>query len=582
MRRRRTLQNIWSDYSWFIIIILAISSLILGYIGFWKNGLALGEARSVLDNLYLTLGLISLNTGAVPAPISWELQIARFAVPAVTAYTAFLAFTTIFIQQTDRVRLWFLRDQTIICGLGRKGYRLANQFLRTGHPVVIVEIDENNEWIDNVRAAGAVVIHGDAGDPELLAKCRLNKSRILIAVTGDDGTNAEIAVRAQELSRMRSSGCLTCIIQISESRLWHLLREKELQANSPRFRLELFNIYDQGAHLMVRENPPWEKTAAGQVPRALVVGLGKMGQRVVVEAARGWQLLNSDGKGKIDLTVIDRDATRKMDALLLQHPRLGKLAAITSVDMEIESAEFDRLSEHFREGMETKLDLAYICLDDEAFCLQTALRLNHQLRKYRVPIILRMLESGGLARLIENASSESDGFSSLRIFDLLDRTCTAELLELGTHEILARNLHGVYLDGLRRSGEYGEDDPALQPWDDLADDLRENNRQLADRIPAMLAELGYRIAPLADWDAEKMEFQEEQATRMAEMEHESWCEGRRKEGWRWGAEKDAERRTNPALLPWEELPESEREKNRAFIRGLPRLLAQAGFQIDPQ
>jgi hypothetical protein len=34
------------------------------------------------------------------------------------------------------------------------------------------------------------------------------------------------------------------------------------------------------------------------------------------------------------------------------------------------------------------------------------------------------------------------------------------------------------------------------------------------------------------------------------------------------------------MVSWEELPEGERDKNREFIRGLPHLLARAGFQID--
>ena len=181
MGRGRLLRNLWADYSWFIIIFFGSISLILGYIGFSKNSQAIEAGRTILDNLYLTLGLISLNSGAVPPPISWELQVARFMVPAVTAYTAFLAFTTIFIQQTERVRLWFLRDHIIICGLGRKGFRLANQFLQGGHRVVVIEIDDNNEWIENIRSAGAVVIHGDAADTELLKKTKINQASYLAA-----------------------------------------------------------------------------------------------------------------------------------------------------------------------------------------------------------------------------------------------------------------------------------------------------------------------------------------------------------------------------------------------------------------
>jgi hypothetical protein len=587
MRRGKLLRNILADYSWFIIIFLGTISLILGYIGFWKNGLALQAERTFLDNLYLTLGLISLNTGAVPAPISWELQLARFLVPAVTAYTAFLAFTTIFIQQTEQVRLWFLQDHVIICGLGRKGFRLANQFLQSGNRVVVIEIDDDNEWIANIRSAGAVVIQGDAVDQELLRKTKLNRARNLIGVVGDDGVNAEIAVSAENISRNRKEGILTCIIHIFDDQLWRLLRQKELKASAnSHFRLELFNIFDRGAHIMVQSNPPWVDLDPECAPHLLVVGLGKMGQRVIVEAARGWQFNREDPTSKISFSLVDIEAEKKLSLLLNQHPRLDKLATFTSLDMDILSGEFDTLGGRFLQDGNCQLDMCYICLDDETFSLQNGLRLNHQLRAVKVPIVMRMSESGGLALLIDQGAGEGNSFGDLRIFDLLDQTCTAELLEKGTHEVLARSLHGIYLESALRDGRKRAEDEALKNWEDLSVELKENNRQLADRIPTILAAAGYRIAPLTDWDAEKLLFLEgeseegDQVSMMARMEHESWCLGKKDQGWHYGPEKDNDKKTNPALLPWEELPDGEREKNRDFIRGLPRLLVQAGFQIE--
>ena len=583
MKRGRLLRSLWSDYSWFIILFLGAASLCLGYVGFWKNGQALNAGRTFLDNLYLTLGLISLNTGAVPPPISWELQVARFAVPAVTAYTAFLAFTTIFIQQTERVRLWFLQDHIILCGLGKKGFRLANQFLGAGNRVVVIEIDDDNEWIANIRSAGAVVIQGDAADSELLKKTRVNRASCLIAVTGDDGNNAEIAVNAEKICRDRKDGCLNCIIHIFDAQLWRLLREKELNlVDNPHFRLELFNIFDRGAHLMVQNNPPWADLEPNRSPHILVVGIGKMGQRVIIEAARGWGFNQEGPPQKIKITLVDMEAEKKLGMLINQHPHLNKMASLISLNMDILSGEFDELIKKILPDPDHELDLCYVCLDDETFSLQTGLRLNHQLRKYQVPIVMRMAESGGLSLLIDQNAGEMDSFGTLQIFDLLDQTCTADLLQRGTHEILAQSLHFVYLENARINGNV--DGIAIHPWNDLPEELKENNRQLADRIPLLLAEAGFRIAPLTDWDAEKLQFLEgganDQVTLMARLEHDSWCQRKEDQGWRYGEEKNPERKINPALVPWEELPETEREKNKDFIRGLPELLARAGFQIE--
>jgi hypothetical protein len=67
---------------------------------------------------------------------------------------------------------------------------------------------------------------------------------------------------------------------------------------------------------------------------------------------------------------------------------------------------------------------------------------------------------------------------------------------------------------------------------------------------------------------------------MARIEHERWCQGRIQDGWVYGLEKDADKKTNPDLVEWDDLPEEEKEKNRRFVRGLPRSLAQVGFEIE--
>ncbi|MFE0763670.1 RyR domain-containing protein [Streptomyces smyrnaeus] len=49
-----------------------------------------------------------------------------------------------------------------------------------------------------------------------------------------------------------------------------------------------------------------------------------------------------------------------------------------------------------------------------------------------------------------------------------------------------------------------------------------------------------------------------------EQLHESWCEHKRGEGWRYGPVKDAERRTHPCLVRYGALPEAERRKDALF------------------
>jgi hypothetical protein len=88
-------------------------------------------------------------------PKPWPLEIARFLAPAVTSYTVVLAVLRV---MGLRWQLWRLRGHVVVCGLGHKGVYLAKRHLREGKRVVIIEADEDNDWIAACRMAEALMI----------------------------------------------------------------------------------------------------------------------------------------------------------------------------------------------------------------------------------------------------------------------------------------------------------------------------------------------------------------------------------------------------------------------------------------
>ena len=61
--------------------------------------------------------------------------------------------------------------------------------------------------------------------------------------------------------------------------------------------------------------------------------------------------------------------------------------------------------------------------------------------------------------------------------------------------------------------------------------------------------------------------------------HEIWAQQRMKDGWIWGPHRDDARKTHPCLVPYEELPESEKLYDRAVVTETLKAALALGFRI---
>jgi hypothetical protein len=569
----------WNDSLWLLLGILWAAGIILGYIGFARHAAMLGESATPLDLIYLTLQLIPMNSGYVSHPVSWELEVARLLIPLVAASTAVQALASLFRQQIAILGLRFARGHVIVCGLSRKGFLLVENFRSLGEFVVVIEHNEHNDWIEPCRTLGAVVLIGDATDPILLHKAGLERARSVIAVVDDDGINAEVAVRARALSTNRAANPLTCVIHIVDPQLCNLLREREMSKDhQPTLRLELFNVFESGARILLEENPLVSRDD-GSAPHWLVVGVGHMGESLIVQAAQRWHSLFPNNHSRMRITVIDQVAHARIEALKYQYTRLEKVCALQALEMNIHSPEFMRGEFLFTPECRRDVDRIFICLDDDPLGLHASLTLLQRLRPDPVPIAVRMAEKGGLATLLHEQNGKSY-YANLSAFALLDRTCTPDLLLGGTHEVLALALHDEYLHQQLSAGAQPGSRPDLFAWRDLPELYREAYRRQVDRIGLKLETIGCAMVPITDWELDAFHFTEKEVETLARMEHDYlYQDVRRGDSTVGTARMKPAAKNHTGILSWEQIPEPEREKYRAGARDLPSFLARAGSQI---
>ena len=66
---------------------------------------------------------------------------------------------------------------------------------------------------------------------------------------------------------------------------------------------------------------------------------------------------------------------------------------------------------------------------------------------------------------------------------------------------------------------------------------------------------------------------------MSKNVHEVWSETRIRQGWTYGEQRDDKKKTHPCLVPYEELPEEEKEYDHNTSIGTLKLIMKLGFKI---
>lgn len=89
----------------------------------------------------------------------------------------------------------------------------------------------------------------------------------------------------------------------------------------------------------------------------------------------------------------------------------------------------------------------------------------------------------------------------------------------------------------------------------------------------------YTPAPLDTRDIELPKELDELIERMARNVHDVWAQGRIAEGWTYGEQRDDKQKTHPCLVPYEELPDAEREYDRQTAVQTLKLILKLGFKI---
>lgn len=66
---------------------------------------------------------------------------------------------------------------------------------------------------------------------------------------------------------------------------------------------------------------------------------------------------------------------------------------------------------------------------------------------------------------------------------------------------------------------------------------------------------------------------------IAKAVHKSWMNRRKTEGWQYGPTRDDQKKEHPGIVPYEKLPEEEKEVDRQTVKATLSYLIENGYEI---
>jgi voltage-gated potassium channel len=95
-------------------------------------------------------------------------------------------------------RIAGLRDHFVVCGYGRTGTRVAQEFQQLDTPFVVVE--SNPEPVERLRSSDLLFVEGDATSDESLLKAGILRAKGLVTAVDSDERNVFITLTARSLN----------------------------------------------------------------------------------------------------------------------------------------------------------------------------------------------------------------------------------------------------------------------------------------------------------------------------------------------------------------------------------------------
>ncbi len=550
----------------FAVIVFVLFSLgLLGQYQISPDRIQLHLSTSVYQVLMLFLldGEWTMDLDQVPLAI----EIVRFTAPLVAIASLVLAVAGNARLAVGHFFLRFMTGHTVVVGLGERSWQFLQTCEKKRH-FVVLERDPENILINQARARGFHVVVRDVSEEGVLDSINIEHAAALVLFTNGDGVNIEVAVKVGNyLSRLGHTH-LKIHIHLNQFGL-----AKQLE-HYPKFftgrganEIYFFSVYDLRARMVLRDYPPeiFADAAGHDRVHLALHGCGRLTEKLIVEAAL---LCHFRNESRLRISVFDESADETEHRFHAENPWIRDICDLSFLPHHQGEALPFQCNPDFELATVTQ---HIICGATDEANLTLALNLRAALLNAmgaNAPVLVRMQHSSGLAQLLESETGGPDIPDGIYPFGMLDHVLHVNNVLSSEMDGLAQPMHALYN---QEEAARGANPASIRSWGELTQWERKQNLLAADHWPVRLRALH---CATDDLPAPVPSLSHEEAIVQARMEHNRYVAQKINDAWRYGSEKSAEARTNPFLVPWEDMTDEQRERETRDAIAKPEHLAK--------
>ena len=437
----------------------------------------------------------------------------------------------------------------------------------TRHEVVLhlPEVDEDVR--SRMWQAGVTVITGKLSSDQLLGACGITRARTLIAMRDDYGQNIALTHAAVSPSTGNPALEIKCLIEPLSVRREFRLEEYFDERARPRIRI--FSEPELVGRRLVHSYPPDAPVAQSEDDgvHVVIVGLGSVGQSILLQLARQGHY-RSGRKPKV--TVVDRSVGERWREARQAYPALEQWLQVEKEETRFEDVGPQQIRKWLTD--ERPVTVAYVCTRDEIANLRIARLLLEGIKvQPRQDLageakVVALDPPGGCVLADFAAHGGHEG--RFQLFSLV-RGSEGFLSEMD--DTRARWFHEDYCRNYPNAA-------ASMPWENLSETLRNANRMTADHFDVKMRAIGCRIVP-QDTAVAPATLSAQELEQLSIMEHNRWWADRALDGWTPGSPRNDVNKVHPNMVPYEELSEADKQKDRDNVNNMIKVLGREGMVV---